>query len=462
MIENINFENITFKERIERNLVYILIPLCEYDRFYKGEIVSYCKIGQTSVYDYECSDHLKYNYINELYNRTNVTYFPEMMIVVGYILSDKNKSYGDGYVRKKLLENSNQNIMLLSSQLRIKSNERTIDNRVIVNSGNEFVYNITKSDLENIKDKLCDMNIHKFCIYDKCDIDYRKLPIYRSYRYMVRNRDKDDKNLFANLDLLDICNKSIDISDRYKQEKENEIKEKEKWKDNFFKLLNLYLSNVIPNKKVLDDVKYALCHGTDFINLFSIEDDNEKIENILKVLENIGLKDFDCIFDENGTVLGNDGFIKYYGQNPVIASTQNPIKNNIHYPKPKCKEDITRFIVPGMSQNEIVQTVMENFDVKERTARTYLKENGLTRPYRTKEVEEICEVVDECSTDIKDNNQQFIQINQQLSKMWKVIEDIQNQIGKQEMINYDIKDKASHNDEEYKKFIDSLKDVLKF
>ena len=168
-------------------------------------------------------------------------------------------------------------------------------------------------------------------------------------------------------------------------------------------------------------------------------------------------------------------------------STQNPIKINTHYPKPKCKEDITRFIVPGMTQNEIVQIVMENFGVKERTARTYLKENGLTRPYRTKEVEEICEVVEECSTDIKetintninlstytinenlsniknvinaiysntkdtnkDNNQQFVQINQQLSKMWKVIEDIQNQIGKQEMINHDIIYKASCYDEEHK------------
>ena len=50
----------------------------------------------------------------------------------------------------------------------------------------------------------------------------------------------------------------------------------------------------------------------------------------------------------------------------------------------------------------------------------------------------------------KDNNQQFIQINQQLSKMWKVIEDIQNQIGKQEMINHDIIYKASRYDEEHK------------
>ena len=50
----------------------------------------------------------------------------------------------------------------------------------------------------------------------------------------------------------------------------------------------------------------------------------------------------------------------------------------------------------------------------------------------------------------KDNNQQFVQINQQLSKMWKVIEDIQNQIGKQEMINHDIIYKASCYDEEHK------------
>lgn len=202
----------------------------------------------------------------------------------------------------------------------------------------------------------------------------------------------------------------------------------------------------------------------------------DDIQSVLDVILNTDAQDI-CKFIKN--VIGVE--------NPVIVSTQNPIKINTHYPKPKCKEDITRFIVPGMTQNEIVQIVMENFGVKERTARTYLKENGLTRPYRTKEVEEICEVVEECSTDIKetintninlstytinenlsniknvinaiysntkdtnkDNNQQFVQINQQLSKMWKVIEDIQNQIGKQEMINHDIIYKASCYDEEHK------------
>ena len=202
----------------------------------------------------------------------------------------------------------------------------------------------------------------------------------------------------------------------------------------------------------------------------------DDIQSVLDVILNTDAQDI-CKFIKN--VIGVE--------NPVIVSTQNPIKINTHYPKPKCKEDIIRFIVPGMTQNEIVQIVMENFGVKERTARTYLKENGLTRPYRTKEVEEICEVVEECSTDIKetintninlstytinenlsniknvinaiysntkdtnkDNNQQFVQINQQLSKMWKVIEDIQNQIGKQEMINHDIIYKASCYDEEHK------------
>lgn len=271
----------------------MLIPLCEYDRFHKGEVVSYCKIGQTSAYRYSDDD-----YIEALYNRTNKTYFPEMMISVGYILSDKNNSYGDGYVRKKLLENSNRSTMFLSSQLCIKNNERKNHNPIIVNPGNEFVYNITKSDLENLKDKLYNMNIHKFCIYDKFDIDYCNLPIYKSYRYMLRNKDEDDKKLFINDDLLDICNKFIDISDRYKQEMGNEMKDKEIWKDNFFKLLDLYLLKMIPNKKDLDDVKFALEYGIDAIKLLSLENENEKIENILKIIENIGLKDFDCIFDE--------------------------------------------------------------------------------------------------------------------------------------------------------------------
>ena len=137
----------------EKVIIYMLIPLCEYDRFHKGEVVSYCKIGQTSVHRY--SD----DYIEALYNRTNKTYFPEMMISVGYILSDKNNSYGDGYVRKKLLENSNQSTMILSSQFCIKNNERKNHNPIIVNPGNEFVYNITKSDLENLKDKLYNMII---------------------------------------------------------------------------------------------------------------------------------------------------------------------------------------------------------------------------------------------------------------------------------------------------------------
>lgn len=277
----------------EKVIIYMLIPLCEYDRFHKGDVVSYCKIGQTSLNGY--SD---YDYLNALYNRTNNTYFPEMMISVGYIVSDKNNSYGDGYVRKKLLENSNRSTMILSSQLRIRNNERNKHNHIIVNSGNEFVYNITKSDLENLKDKLYKMNIHNFCIYDRFDIDYRKLPIYESYRYMLKNADKDDKKLLINVDLLDICNKFIDISDRYKQEMENEMKDKEIWKDNFFKLLDLYLLKMIPNKKDLDDVKFALKHGIDSIKLFSLENENERIENILKIIENIGLKNFDCIFDE--------------------------------------------------------------------------------------------------------------------------------------------------------------------
>lgn len=277
----------------EKVIIYMLIPLCEYDRFHKGEVVSYCKIGQTSV-----SRYSEYNYLDALYNRTNKTYFPEMMIAVGYILSDNNNSYGDGYVRKKLLENSNQSTIILSSQLCIKNNERKNHNPIIVNPGNEFVYNITKSDLENLKDKLYNMIIHKFCIYDKFDIDYCNLPIYKSYRYMLRNKDEDDKKLFINDDLLDICNKFIDISDRYKQEMEKEMKDKEIWKDNFFKLLDLYLLKMIPNKKDLDDVKFALEYGIDAIKLLSLENENEKIENILKIIENIGLKNFDCIFDE--------------------------------------------------------------------------------------------------------------------------------------------------------------------
>ena len=156
----------------EKIIVYMLIPLREYDRFYKGEVVSYCKIGQTSAYRYS-----ENNYLDALYTRTNNTCFPEMMIVVGYILSDKNISYVDDYVRKKLLENSNQSTMFFSSQFRIKNNERKNHNPIIVNPGNEFVYNVTKSDLENLKDKLYNMIIHKFCIYDKFDIDYCTLPI---------------------------------------------------------------------------------------------------------------------------------------------------------------------------------------------------------------------------------------------------------------------------------------------
>ena len=99
----------------EKIIVYMLIPLCEYDRFHKGDVVSYCKIGQTSAYRYS-----ENNYLDALYNRTNNTCFPETMIVVGYILSDKNISYVDGYVRKKLLENSNRSTMVFSSQFRIK------------------------------------------------------------------------------------------------------------------------------------------------------------------------------------------------------------------------------------------------------------------------------------------------------------------------------------------------------
>ena len=287
----------------EKIIVYMLIPLCEYDRFHKGEVVSYCKIGQTSAYRYS-----ENNYLDALYNRTNNTCFPEMMIVVGYILSDKNISYVDDYVRKKLLENSNRSTMILSSQFRIKNNKRT-NNTIIVNSGNEFVYNVTKSDLENLKDKLYDMNIHKFCIYDKCDIDYRKLPIYESYRYMLKNKDEDDNQSFINVDLLDICNKFIDVCDRYKQEMENEMKDKEQWKEKFFKLLDLYLLNMISNKKDLNDVKFSLDYGIDAMKNFSLEQVNEGIKN------------------------------------PVIISTQNHIENNKRCPKPRCKEDINFQII---------------------------------------------------------------------------------------------------------------------
>lgn len=373
----------------EKIIVYMLIPLCEYDRFHKGEVVSYCKIGQTSAYRYS-----ENNYLDALYTRTNNTCFPEMMIAVGYILSDKNITYVDDYVRKKLLENSNRSTLFLSSQFRIKNHERK-NNPIIVNSGNEFVYNVTKSDLENLKDKLYDMNIHKFCIYDKCDIDYRKLPIYESYRYMLKNKDEDDKQSFINVDLLDICNKFIDVCDRYKQEleneikdKENEIKDKEIWKDKFLKLLNLYLLYMVQNKKDLNDVEFSLPYDIDSIKNFSLEQVNEGIKN------------------------------------PVIVPTQNHIKNNKHYPnpKPRCKEDITKFIVPGMSQNEIVQMVMEKFGVRERTARTYLKKNGLTRPYRTKEVEGLCEVVEKCSTDIKDKEERYDEEHKEVMRLRMILD----------------------------------------
>ena len=63
------------------------------------------------------------------------------------------------------------------------------------------------------------------------------------------------------------------------------MKDKEIWKDNFFKLLDLYLLKMIPNKKDLDDVKFALEYGIDAIKLLSLENENEKIENILKIMD---------------------------------------------------------------------------------------------------------------------------------------------------------------------------------
>ena len=60
------------------------------------------------------------------------------------------------------------------------------------------------------------------------------------------------------------------------------MKDKEIWKDNFFKLLDLYLLKMIPNKKDLDDVKFALKHGIDAIKLFSLENENEKNRKYFK------------------------------------------------------------------------------------------------------------------------------------------------------------------------------------
>ena len=143
---------------------------------------------------------------------------------------------------------------------------------------------------------------------------------------------------------------------------------------------------MVQNKTDLNDVKFDLPYDIDAIKNFSLEQVNKSVEN------------------------------------PVIVPTQNHIKNNKHYPKPRCKEDITKFIVPGMSQNEIVQMVMENFGVKERTARTYLKKNGLTRPYRTKEVEGLCEVVEKCSTDIKDKASRYEEEHKEVMRLRMILD----------------------------------------
>ena len=75
-----------------------------------------------------------------------------------------------------------------------------------------------------------------------------------------------------------------------------------------------------------------------------------------------------------------------------------------------------------MSQNEIVQMVMEKFGVRERTARTYLKKNGLTRPYRTKEVEGLCEVVEKCSTDIKDKEERYDEEHKEVMRLRMILD----------------------------------------
>jgi peptidoglycan hydrolase CwlO-like protein len=72
-------------------------------------------------------------------------------------------------------------------------------------------------------------------------------------------------------------------------------------------------------------------------------------------------------------------------------------------PKPTTKEDIERCITSDdMTQTEIVESIMENWDVCRRTAYNLMKKYGLTRQYKKADeaAEDVAAVQQQASGDI--------------------------------------------------------------
>ena len=69
----------------------------------------------------------------------------------------------------------------------------------------------------------------------------------------------------------------------------------------------------------------------------------------------------------------------------VPSAKQQPIFKK---PKPTCKDDIERCISDGMSQSDIAESIMDNWDVSRPTAYRLMKQYGFVRQQRKSEVAE--------------------------------------------------------------------------
>lgn len=85
-----------------------------------------------------------------------------------------------------------------------------------------------------------------------------------------------------------------------------------------------------------------------------------------------------------------------------FVPTVQPKEIEYKKPKPTTKEDIERCITDDMTQTEIIESIMENWDVSRRTAYRLMNRYGLTRQYKkTDEAsEDVAAVQQQASGDI--------------------------------------------------------------
>lgn len=101
-------------------------------------------------------------------------------------------------------------------------------------------------------------------------------------------------------------------------------------------------------------------------------------DDIYKVINTIAETDMQCLK-------------RYADKIGEFVPTVQPKEIEYKKPKPTTKEDIERCISDDMTQTEIIESIMENWDVSRRTAYRLMNRYGLTRQY--KKADEAAEAV---------------------------------------------------------------------